>query len=61
MSVMCFYSLILRFSLGRIHYVKYINWGFKGLFIGLAYSFYYTAQKVDVWEVRKDMGLVEID
>ncbi len=47
MGIMGFYSLMLRFALGRVHYTKYINWGFKGLFLGFTYSFYFTSQKID--------------
>ena len=51
--VSAIYSMIMRWALGRVHYTKYLKWGSMGAIGGLAYSFYFTAQKANVLEIRK--------
>ena len=47
------FAMVLRFSLGRVHYTKYISWGFKGVLFGAFYSSYFTIQKVDTFLIEK--------
>ena len=47
------YAMILRFALGRVHYVKYLSWGMKGALTGFGTSVYFTGQKIDGFYVRK--------
>jgi hypothetical protein len=49
MAISAVFAMILRFSLGRVHYSKYINWGLKGALFGAFYSSYFTVQKVDTF------------
>ena len=54
-------GLAIRYSLGKCHYLRYVrNMGLGGMF-GLSYSFYFTNQKVEAFQARKELGLPLID
>ena len=50
---------LIRFGLGQVHYLRVIKWILFGMGCGFGYSFYFTAQKVDSFMVRKRLGLNE--
>ena len=52
-------AFLTRFGLGQVHYLRIIKWICGGMGCGFLYSFYFTAQKVDVYMVRKRLGLSE--
>lgn len=39
-----------QFGRGRTHYLKYVHKGVQGALLGLGYSFYFTARKVEAHE-----------
>ncbi len=39
-------AALLRSVKGKCHYSRYAIWMSRGAFLGLAYSFYFTSQKV---------------
>ena len=41
--------LTWNFGKGKTHYLKYLLKGVQGAGFGLAYSFYFTANKVELW------------
>jgi hypothetical protein len=49
------FAMVLRFSLGRVHYTKYINWGLRGVLFGAFYSSHFTIQKVDTFLIEKEL------
>jgi hypothetical protein len=54
-------AMMIRYSIGECYYLKYGRIIIRGALFGLCYSFYFTNQKVETFEARKKLGLMEID
>lgn len=50
------FSTIFRFCRGSCHYLKYFKWIFWGSAFGLAYSFYFTNQKIETFEAKNQLS-----
>lgn len=51
----------IRFTRGKCHYMQYVKAIGRGSVFGLAYSFYFTNEKIEAFMVRSELGLPVID